>query len=102
MIKVVLTADTLYCANRGNPITPEGARTILASHLSRKRGAEIGRFGVGFKSVLSVSDQPLFFSRSGSFGWSASSARERIREHVPGAGPTPVLRIAHPLDADRE
>jgi superfamily II DNA or RNA helicase len=104
LIHVVLTAEALYCANRGNPITPDGARTILASHLSRKRGAEIGRFGVGFKSVLSVSDQPRFFSRSGSFGWSASSARARILERVPqvGTGPTPVLRIAELLDAEQE
>lgn len=102
LIHVVLTAEALYCANRGNPITPDGARTILASHLSRKRGAEIGRFGVGFKSVLSVSDQPMFFSRSGSFGWSAGSARARILERVPHAGPTPVLRIAEPLDVKQE
>ncbi|MET8990635.1 DEAD/DEAH box helicase family protein [Nonomuraea wenchangensis] len=102
LIHVVLTADTLYCANRGNAVTPEGARSILASHLSRKRGAEIGRFGVGFKSVLSVSDQPQFFSRSGSFGWSARRARARILERVSTSGPTPVLRIAHLLDADRE
>ncbi|WP_084780729.1 DEAD/DEAH box helicase [Planobispora rosea] len=102
LIHVVLTAEALYCANRGNPVTPEGARTILASHLSRKRGAEIGRFGVGFKSVLSVSDQPQFFSRSGSFGWSAGHARARILERIPASGPTPVLRIAHLLDADQE
>ncbi|WP_344935125.1 DEAD/DEAH box helicase [Sphaerisporangium flaviroseum] len=102
LIHVVLTAEALYCANRGHPITPEGARTILASHLSRKRGAEIGRFGVGFKSVLSVSDQPQFFSRTGSFGWSASRARAQILERIPASGPTPVLRIAHLLDADQE
>ncbi|MEV4167469.1 DEAD/DEAH box helicase [Nonomuraea dietziae] len=104
LIHVVLTAEALYCANKGNPVTPEGARSILASHLSRKRGAEIGRFGVGFKSVLSVSDQPQFFSRSGSFGWSASSARERILERVADASSTatPVLRVAHLLDADSE
>ncbi|RCG31638.1 ATP-dependent helicase [Sphaerisporangium album] len=102
LIHVVLTAETLYCANRGNPVRPEGARTILASHLSRKRGAEIGRFGVGFKSVLSVSDQPQFFSRTGSFGWSASRARDQILERIPVSGPTPVLRIAHLLDADQE
>ncbi|WP_326826021.1 DEAD/DEAH box helicase [Streptosporangium sp. NBC_01756] len=102
LIHVVLSADTLYCANLGNPITPTGAGTILASHLSRKRGAEIGRFGLGFKSVLSVSDQPQFFSRSGSFGWSAGLSQVRIRERVPGSGPTPVLRIAHLLDAEQE
>lgn len=102
LIHVVLTADTLYCANLGTPITPEGAGTILASHLSRKRGAEIGRFGLGFKSVLSISDQPQFFSRTGSFGWSASRSQARIRERVSGSGPTPVLRVAHLLDLEQE
>ncbi|MDH2430318.1 DEAD/DEAH box helicase family protein [Sphaerisporangium sp. TRM90804] len=101
-IHVVLTPNTLYCANRGRPVTPQGAETILASHLSRKRGAEIGRFGLGFKSVLSISDRPQFFSHSGSFGWSAEESRVRIRERVPGEGPTPVLRLAHLLDAQRE
>lgn len=102
LIHVVLTADTLYCANLGNPITPEGVETILASHLSKKRGAEIGRFGLGFKSVLSVSDQPQFFSRTGSFGWSAGRSASRIRDRVPGEGPTPVLRLAEPLNPDAE
>lgn len=101
-IHVVLTSSTLYCANLGSPITPEGAETILASHLSRKRGTEIGRFGLGFKSVLSVSDAPQFFSRTGSFGWDAEKARAAIRNRVPGGRPTPVLRIAHLLDAELE
>lgn len=101
-IQVVLTSDALYCANLGTPITPEGVETILASHLSRKRGTEIGRFGLGFKSVLSVSERPQFFSRSGSFGWDADMARVRIRERVPGDTPTPVLRLAHLLNPQAE
>lgn len=99
-IHVVLTATALYCANLGTPVTPEGAETILASHLSRKRGTEIGRFGLGFKSVLSISDRPRFYSRSGSFGWDATQAREVIRARVPGEGPTPVLRVAQLLDVE--
>lgn len=101
-IQVVLTGEALYCANLGSPITPEGAETILASHLSRKRGTEIGRFGLGFKSVLSVSDRPRFFSRTGSFGWDAAEARGLILGRVPGGGPTPVLRLAHLLDPFEE
>ncbi|MDT0300713.1 DEAD/DEAH box helicase [Streptomonospora wellingtoniae] len=101
-IQVVLTSHALYCANKGNPVTPEGAETILASHLSRKAGAEIGRFGLGFKSVLSVSDEPRFLSRSGSFGWTRDHARRRIRERVAGDGPVPILRVARPLDPMEE
>ena len=99
-IHVVLTPDALYCANRGTAITQDGAETILASHLSRKRGTEIGRFGLGFKSVLSISDSPDFFSRSGSFGWDRGHAEATIRAHTGTTGPTPVLRVARVLDAD--
>lgn len=102
-IQVVLTQETLYCANRGTPISPDGVDTILASHLSRKRGSEIGRFGLGFKSVLSVSSSPQFFSRTGSFGWDAAWAEAAIRGRVPDyTGPTPVLRMARLLDAAEE
>ncbi|MEU5437711.1 DEAD/DEAH box helicase family protein [Streptomyces sp. NPDC020719] len=101
-IQVVLGRNVLYCANLGTAVTPEGVETILASHLSRKRGTEIGRFGLGFKSVLSVSTRPQFFSRSGSFGWDADQTRRAIRRRVPGDGPTPVLRLAHLLDSAAE
>jgi superfamily II DNA or RNA helicase len=97
-IHVVLTDDALYCANRGTAITEDGAETILASHLSRKRGTEIGRFGLGFKSVLSISDSPEFFSRSGSFGWDRGHAATTIRNHTRTTGPTPVLRVTRVLD----
>ncbi|MET8334068.1 DEAD/DEAH box helicase [Streptosporangium canum] len=101
-IQVVLTRDALYCANLGTPVSPEGAQTILASHLSRKRGTEIGRFGLGFKSVLSISDRPQFFSRTGSFGWDSAQARHSIMSRIEYNGPTPVLRIAHLLDPAAE
>ncbi|GII52789.1 hypothetical protein Pth03_11780 [Planotetraspora thailandica] len=101
-IHVILTNEALYCANLGTPVTPQGAQTILASHLSRKRGTEIGRFGLGFKSVLSISDRPQFFSRTGSFGWDAAQAHQRITSRVEFSGPTPVLRIAHLLDPNEE
>lgn len=100
-IHVVLTASALYCANQGEPISPEGADAILSSYISDKRGMEIGRFGLGFKSVLGVTDRPQFYSRSGSFGFNAKDAEQRIREIVPEADRFPVLRLARPLDPDR-
>src|SRR5438067_9772280 len=45
-IEVVLTRSTLYCANEGTPVDIEGLDAILRSHVSRKRGCEIGRFGM--------------------------------------------------------
>ncbi|MHB9861463.1 DEAD/DEAH box helicase [Streptomyces sp. YIM S03343] len=105
-LHVVLTADYLYCANEGSPVTPEGAETILRMSVSRKRGGQIGRFGVGVKSVLSVSDTPEFFSRTGSFGFDRVWSAEEIAKALGAEGAldmdTPVLRMARPLDMDQE
>src|SRR5262245_53146722 len=46
-IQVVLTPETLYCANQGNALSVEGIRALQYSHLSAKKGVEIGRFGLG-------------------------------------------------------
>ncbi|WP_405993022.1 sacsin N-terminal ATP-binding-like domain-containing protein [Streptomyces sp. NBC_00986] len=105
---VVLTDTHLYCANEGAPVTPEGAETILRMSMSRKRGGQIGRFGVGVKSVLVVTDTPQFFSRTGSFGFDRVWAYERIRsvpgveEHLGAGFEAPVLRMARPLDMAAE
>ena len=65
---MTLTPTHLYCSDNGAPIDVNGARALLFSHMSSRRGTdEIGRFGLGFKSVLGVTDAPEFFSRSGSF-----------------------------------
>ncbi|MFI6494705.1 sacsin N-terminal ATP-binding-like domain-containing protein [Streptomyces sp. NPDC050564] len=104
-IHVLLTATHLYCANTGTPMTPDGADTILRMAVSRKRTGKIGRFGVGVKSVLSVSDTPRFYSASGSFGFDKDWSARVIRETVPdlsGLDPTPVLRMAQPLDLEAE
>ncbi len=107
-IHVVLTKTHLYCANEGNPVTPEGAETILRMSMSKKRGGQIGRFGVGVKSVLVVTDTPEFFSSTGSFGFNRAWSYEQIKA-VPGVtaryGPefdAPVLRMARPLDMRAE
>jgi superfamily II DNA or RNA helicase len=97
-ILVLLTDAALYCANEGAPIDLEGVDAILSSHVSMKRGTEIGRFGLGFKSVLGVTNRPEFYSRSGSFGFDPRVAEALIREIVPNADRVPMLRIAQPLD----
>lgn len=101
-IAVILTATHLYCANQGTPVTPEGADTILRMSVSRKRGGQIGRFGVGVKSVLAVCDTPQFFSKADGiefgFGFDRAWSSELIRNVQPGVMETPVLRMAQPLD----
>ncbi|MFF0226203.1 sacsin N-terminal ATP-binding-like domain-containing protein [Streptomyces sp. NPDC004629] len=107
-VRVVLTDTHLYCANEGAPVTPEGAETILRMSMSRKRGGQIGRFGVGVKSVLVVTDAPQFFSTSGAFGFDREWAFAKIhsvpgvRERLGERFEAPVLRMARPLDTDAE
>ncbi|MCX4719641.1 DEAD/DEAH box helicase family protein [Streptomyces virginiae] len=101
-VAVVLTQNHLYCANEGNPLSADGAETILRMSVSKKRGGQIGRFGVGVKSVLSITDTPQFFSVTGSFGFDREWSARLIHEVHPQAKETPVLRMARPLDLARE
>ena len=98
-IEVHLVEDRLYCADNGEPIDCDGAKALLFSRMSTKRGTgQIGTFGLGFKAVLGVSDSPEFFSRSGSFRFDRMESSRRVREVVPDAEECPVLRLAEPVD----
>ena len=98
-ILIRLTPTHLYCADEGRPIDNDGVRALMFSHLSSKRGtAEIGRFGLGFKSVLGVTDTPEFFSRSGSFRFDRTNAANHIRDIGIAAERYPVLRLPEAVD----
>ena len=98
-IWIRLTPTHLYCADNGQPIDQNGARALLFSHLSIKRGtSEIGRFGLGFKSVLGVTDTPEFFSRAGSFRFDRDRSAKLLSPIAPEIERYPVLRLAEPID----
>ena len=98
-IVIRLTEAYLYCADNGKLINPDGVKALMFSNMSPKRGtSEIGRFGLGFKSVLGVTDAPEFFSRSGSFCFDRGRSRARIQQFVPDAVRYPVLRLPDPID----
>ena len=93
-----LTDDYLYCADDGKAIDEPGIQTLMFSHMSSKRNtSEIGRFGLGFKSVLGVTDAPEFYSRPGSFRFDKQHAAKRI-SRVIQAERYPVLRLPIPID----
>jgi superfamily II DNA or RNA helicase len=100
-VEIVLDPDsrTLYCANSGRPFSKNGIIAITHAHLSGKRGDEIGRFGLGFKSVLAVTDSPQVVSRSVSFEFNSPAAKEAIVGIGSGTRRLPVLRTATLLDA---
>ena len=97
-IHVLATEKGLYCANEGAAVDANGVTALLSSHISLKRGNEIGRFGLGFKSVLGVTDRPEFYSRGGSFAFNAELSEEHIRRICPDSDRFPVLRIAEVVD----
>lgn len=98
-ILVRLTKNHLYCADDGAAISEEGVRALMFSHMSSKRNTSgIGRFGLGFKSVLVVTDAPEFYSRTGSFRFDREVAADRIGRLAPRKR-YPVLRLPIPMDA---
>lgn len=97
-IALVLSGGVLYAANEGRPFSESGIETLMASHLSRKRDEEIGRFGLGFKSVLGITDKPEIFSQTVSVRFDRMESERLCREIDPNAPRTPVLRIGFSLD----
>ncbi|NKS38093.1 DEAD/DEAH box helicase family protein [Rhodococcus hoagii] len=104
-IQVVVTSDALYVANEGRPFEASGVRALLYTHLSNKTGSEIGRFGLGFKSVSGISDGPQIFSQSVSFEFNRQKTAEDLSTelgHHFGPGDVPALRLAWRVDPQAE
>ena len=101
-IRVVLSDRALYVANDGLPFSREGVQTILHSYMSDKRGEEIGRFGLGFKSVLEVSTSPQIYTGAWAFGFDAERSRNVLAQIRPGLSTYPVLRLPYTLNEDVE
>ncbi|WP_030521867.1 sacsin N-terminal ATP-binding-like domain-containing protein [Nocardia rhamnosiphila] len=100
-VEIILDPDnrTLYCANAGRPFSKNGLVAIAHAHLSGKRGDEIGRFGLGFKSVLAVTETPQVFSRSVSFEFNSPEAKNAIAGVGGQVKRYPVLRTPTLIDA---
>ena len=101
-ILIRLTDRFLYCADDGEPIDRDGVTALMFSRLSSKRRTgQIGRFGLGFKSVLRVSNAPEFYSRPGSFRFDSTRATRQIAA-IASAERYPVLRLPEPIDLHNE
>lgn len=102
LIQVVLSRDALYVANEGRPFRASDIRTLLHSNMSDKRDEQIGRFGLGFKSVLQVTDAPQIFSGNFGFGFDATRSRQELEQISPRLAAYPVLRLPYALDPSEE
>lgn len=103
-IQVVLSNDYLYCANEGSPFAQENIKALLMAYSSSKssEAENIGKFGIGFKSVLALSDKPEVFSKTISIRFD----HERLRNDLQGRGlsvqEAPKLRAAYQISALQE
>lgn len=97
-ICVLLDEKLLYVANTGAQLSLQGVEALLSSHSSPKRGNQIGRFGLGFKSLLRLGGQIDIFTRnSGAIRFDPARCREELRLMF-GVDEAPGLRLAWPLD----
>lgn len=94
-----LADGALYCANEGREFDRDGVKAVTYAFLSTKRGDEIGRFGLGFKSVLGITDHPQVYSRSVAFEFNSPAAAELFAGVDTPGGRLPLLRIPTVVDA---
>ncbi|WP_326838086.1 molecular chaperone Hsp90 [Amycolatopsis rhabdoformis] len=93
-VRVSVVDGELRFANTGAPLDVRGVESLASLRASAKEVGTVGRFGVGFAAVLTVSDEPRVVSRSGGVRFSAGMTRE-----VAGrSGDVPVLRLPWPVD----
>ncbi|MFI6940552.1 sacsin N-terminal ATP-binding-like domain-containing protein [Streptomyces sp. NPDC050418] len=113
-LRLTLRDGVLAAANTGAPLDAQGVESLSTLRASAKReegDGTVGRFGVGFASVLAVSDEPAVLGRGGGVRWSLAEARTLVQdaaERQPGLadelrrreGHVPLLRL--PLPAEGE
>lgn len=98
-IEFRLAGGVLYCANEGNPFTTEGIKAVTGAFLSSKRDDKIGRFGLGFKAVLGVTDNPQIISRTVAFGFNEPEAAALLESLPYKPRRVPTLRVPSLIDA---
>jgi len=103
-IHVRLSPDRLEAANTGAALDEPGIVALLNARSSPKRGNQIGRFGIGFKSLLKLGGRVDLTSRSVGLRFDPEACRDRIRRHLGLAedAPAPGMRLAEVLDPNAE
>lgn len=87
-IRFELTDDELWVANSGRPLDEADVRGLCGISASKKsmqgqkRRASIGHKGMGFKSVLEITDAPEIFSTTICFRFSPDAALESVQPLV--------------------
>lgn len=83
-VAFLVTDDALWMANSGRPLTDTDVQGLCGLGASSKvdtagtKRASIGHKGLGFKSVLEITDAPAVFSRTHSFRLGEREARPHV------------------------
>lgn len=104
-----VTDDELWIANTGRALTEDDVHGLCGLGASSKvdaagnRRASIGHKGLGFKSVLDITDEPAVYSRTHSFTLGARHARPSVEalwssEGRPRPRSVPAMRFPVRLD----
>ena len=104
-IEIRLTEGCLYFADDGIALTVDGATSLMHAHLSSKQETdEIGHFGLGFKSLLAVSDAVDFFSKSASLRFDKEWSEGQIAKRLPQIelDRLPWMRLVNLVDVRKE
>lgn len=103
-IHVRLEPSRLLAANTGAPLDQDGIVALLNARSSAKRAGQIGRFGIGFKSLLKLGGIVDIVSRSIGLRFDPDWCRAKIREHLglPANARAPGMRLAQVLDPNAE
>lgn len=97
-IAFILTDEALWVANSGRPLDEADVRGLCGisasskSATTRKRRASIGHKGMGFKSVLEITDAPEVFSTSLCFCFGPERALKAVEALVDENVLAPVTR----------
>jgi hypothetical protein len=108
-IRFMLTDDALWVGNSGRPLVEADVRGlcgISASSkldLGRKQRATIGHKGMGFKSVLEITDAPEVYSTTYSFRFGPDEALRAVSNLVAdglaaSVNRAPITRFPWPVD----
>jgi len=112
-ISFFLTDKELWVANSGRPLTEADIRGLCGISASSKTGivgkkrATIGHKGMGFKSVLEITDTPEVYSTSVSFRFSQVEALKELSVlvaagNVQNATKAPISRFPKELADDNK
>nr|WP_246023958.1 ATP-binding protein [Nocardia yunnanensis] len=104
-VAVWLDGRTLHVANTGAPLDVSGVHALTALRASGKtEGAAVGKFGVGFTAVLTVSDEVELRSSAGSVRFSRADTLALLADQgvelpsQPEGFEPPALRLAWAIE----